>query len=281
MAAKRAAGPRVPDILVVREDRSDGAPRTGRGRPSPCDVISVYLEGGPKYRLADRTYTFEPPVGILIAEGTLDDDLQEGRVNGIFALFRGRGLLKPGPGAGNEVRVSLGGGRLAVPCLKELSPADARKIVSTLDEVKAVREAGQIGKMRKIALLFRAISDYCEADARSRAGGIHREAARLRRLIEERAFEDVPLREIYREVDLSQPHAETLFKAGYGTTPVAYRTQLRLARARALLVSSRLNVSQVAYAVGYSDPLYFSRVFRGAFGTAPSTLIREFDRLRR
>jgi len=42
-------------------------------------------------------------------------------------------------------------------------------------------------------------------------------------------------------------------------------------------VSSKLNVGQVARAVGFAGPLYFSRLFRRAFGLAPSDLIRDFS----
>jgi transcriptional regulator GlxA family with amidase domain len=58
---------------------------------------------------------------------------------------------------------------------------------------------------------------------------------------------------------------------------VAYRRHLRLRRARELLVTSQKNVSEVACATGFSDPLYFSRVFRRAFGVTPSSLIRSFS----
>ena len=68
--------------------------------------------------------------------------------------------------------------------------------------------------------------------------------------------------DVYSHLDLSSAHAGVLFRAAFGASPVAYRSQLRLRRARELLVSSQLNVAQVALAVGFTDALYFSRVFR-------------------
>jgi AraC family transcriptional regulator, arabinose operon regulatory protein len=43
-----------------------------------------------------------------------------------------------------------------------------------------------------------------------------------------------------------------------------------MARARALLDTTTSTVTEIASAVGYSDPLYFSRHFRRVHGMSPS-----------
>lgn len=53
-------------------------------------------------------------------------------------------------------------------------------------------------------------------------------------------------------------------------TPVAYITSIRMEQARRLLLSPEASIKEIAYAVGYSDPLYFSRVFRKFYGVPPS-----------
>jgi transcriptional regulator GlxA family with amidase domain len=60
--------------------------------------------------------------------------------------------------------------------------------------------------------------------------------------------------------------------------PVAYRTALRLARARELLATTAMNVGAVARATGFADPLYFSRAFRRRFGISPREMLRNFRR---
>ena len=86
---------------------------------------------------------------------------------------------------------------------------------------------------------------------------------------------------LYRQLGVSAAQAATLFSRAFGIPPVAYRLQVRLNRARELLVSTRRNVRETAWEVGFSDPLYFSRVFAKHFGTTPSSLIREFAVTRR
>jgi AraC-like DNA-binding protein len=49
-----------------------------------------------------------------------------------------------------------------------------------------------------------------------------------------------------------------------------YVRSLRLRKAQELLSSSGLNISEVAYAVGFDNPKYFSRVFSEEFGISPA-----------
>ncbi len=48
-----------------------------------------------------------------------------------------------------------------------------------------------------------------------------------------------------------------------------YLRALRLRKAQELLAGSSLNIAEVAYAVGFEDPKYFSRVFSEEFGVSP------------
>ena len=105
-----------PDVIAVRRDLSYQTGR-GQGRRISSDALSVYLKGGPRYRLDDQTYDFAAPVAMLVAEGTLDQDLQQGRLDGIFVLFRGRGLLRKADGRKGQVLVSLGKTRLPAPTI--------------------------------------------------------------------------------------------------------------------------------------------------------------------
>ena len=49
-----------------------------------------------------------------------------------------------------------------------------------------------------------------------------------------------------------------------------YILSLRMANAQSLLESTQYNITEVAAAVGYDDPLYFSRLFRRHTGFSPT-----------
>jgi len=67
----------------------------------------------------------------------------------------------------------------------------------------------------------------------------------------------------------SYPHLCRLFGKTFGVTPVEYRNAVRLERAKALLGNPRLSIADVAYAVGFQDPGYFTRQFRKQNGVSP------------
>lgn len=52
-------------------------------------------------------------------------------------------------------------------------------------------------------------------------------------------------------------------------SPTQYLQELRINRSRSLLTHTELSVQEVADAVGFEDPLYFSRVFRNYMGISP------------
>ncbi len=68
----------------------------------------------------------------------------------------------------------------------------------------------------------------------------------------------------------SETTAQRLFARHEGESMQSWIRQVRLHEAAGLLRTTGLRVSEVAQLVGYSDPLYFSRAFRRAYGVAPS-----------
>ena len=68
---------------------------------------------------------------------------------------------------------------------------------------------------------------------------------------------------------VSPSHYSALFKSHTGYAPIKYLTQLRMRRARELLVTTNDSIKAIAATVGYRDQLYFSRVFRALHQSSP------------
>ena len=79
----------------------------------------------------------------------------------------------------------------------------------------------------------------------------------------------VRLPELAALAGMSVPHYAALFRQTTGYAPVNYHLRLRIQRACQLLDSTLLPVSEVAEATGFSDPYYFSRMFRGIMSRSP------------
>lgn len=75
-------------------------------------------------------------------------------------------------------------------------------------------------------------------------------------------------------MDLSQVQLYRKLKALTGLTPVQFIRHLRLEKAKHLLKTTDLHVSEVAYDVGFSDPAYFSRIFQKEFKVSPSYFLK-------
>lgn len=77
--------------------------------------------------------------------------------------------------------------------------------------------------------------------------------------------------DLHRLCGISGTYFRQIFVSRYGMTPQNYILSKRLAHARAILGSGDYHsVAEVALSVGFRDPLYFSKVFKKAYGTTPS-----------
>jgi transcriptional regulator GlxA family with amidase domain len=70
--------------------------------------------------------------------------------------------------------------------------------------------------------------------------------------------------------NVSPSHFFALFKKRTGCPPMDYFTRLRMRHASRLLGSTSASVKEVAAALGYDDPFYFSRVFKSVHQVPPS-----------
>jgi AraC-like DNA-binding protein len=70
--------------------------------------------------------------------------------------------------------------------------------------------------------------------------------------------------------NLSKFHFARSFAAAYGETPRTYLTRRRIERAKDLLPSANLTVTEVCYVVGFESLGSFSTRFRQLVGTSPS-----------
>lgn len=59
-------------------------------------------------------------------------------------------------------------------------------------------------------------------------------------------------------------------KAIVGMSPSDFLRSLRMQRAEELIVKSKMNFSQIAFSVGFSDPKYFTKCFKKETGMTPS-----------
>ncbi|THF82135.1 helix-turn-helix domain-containing protein [Cohnella fermenti] len=96
-----------------------------------------------------------------------------------------------------------------------------------------------------------------------------RAIVRSKRFIEEHYPEPLERERLAEFACMSESYFSIMFKKVAGCTASQYITATRIEKAKQLLRSSDMNVSEIAREVGFQDPLYFSRVFSSREGMPP------------
>ncbi|GGF92972.1 AraC family transcriptional regulator [Paenibacillus abyssi] len=94
----------------------------------------------------------------------------------------------------------------------------------------------------------------------------------------ERCDTDMDMEELARQSGASPSRFYQTFKHHTGLSPHKFMTNVRLNASLSLLANSTASILEVAHSIGYSDELYFSRLFKKHMGITPtlySTLARK------
>ena len=130
-------------------------------------------------------------------------------------------------------------------------------------------------------LLRESVQQGIFADVLTRHMGV-REAAlpaahpalqRVRSLLADHLADNLSLQTLADEAGLSPWHLNRRFRQQFGLPPVAWRNQLRVARARRLLAQG-VPPAQVAAQLGFADQPQLTRAFRAALGITPAAYQR-------
>ena len=81
---------------------------------------------------------------------------------------------------------------------------------------------------------------------------------------------DFDIEILCEEMNMSKSTIYRKLKSINGLTPLDYIRRIKLQRACVLLKERELNISQIAYSLGFSNPKYFSKCFKEEFNITPS-----------
>ena len=94
---------------------------------------------------------------------------------------------------------------------------------------------------------------------------------RISAFVEENiANADIGVGDMAEAAAVSRSGLQRKMKQIMGVTPIDFLKEARIKHACKLLTTTQMNVSEIAFACGYSDPKYFSRCFKASTGKSPT-----------
>ena len=129
-------------------------------------------------------------------------------------------------------------------------------------------------KFEQLALIHHQCRKSCPGQGALSARdteGVHHAASLLTQNVEE----PLSLEEVAREVGMCRSKLHESFRAVYGVTPFEYQRDYRLEAAKRYLLEGRMNITEIAFAVGYSSSGYFTKAFKKRFGKLPKKYLKE------
>lgn len=160
---------------------------------------------------------------------------------------------------GHGISGQTGIGRLVSRFLVDVAATETPLSGGTSDSVAAAA----------LDLLVTAISDRVtplNATKRAHADDLRKVQATMARYLHD---PDHTLAEIGMELGMSLRYIHKLFSTA-GTTPRTWLYEVRLGRARTMLLETDLTVTAISVHVGFRDVSHFSRAFRRRFGSSPA-----------
>lgn len=88
----------------------------------------------------------------------------------------------------------------------------------------------------------------------------------------------ITVKELSKLCHVSSRHFSRLFLEKYQTSPIEFIQNLKLQRAKNLLESTTLSISEIAMQTGFSDIFYFSKLFKKVEGLSPSQYRKLFHK---
>jgi AraC-like DNA-binding protein len=140
--------------------------------------------------------------------------------------------------------------------------------LTTLDRVRA-EPIGyqQLISVNVLEILAAALAAVRRQRSKTRAETVVRET---KTLLEQRTTKIVNMDQIAARFQISEKHFRRLFKEHTGLSPYQYYLQIRIHRAKELLLGTTLSIKEIAASLHFENPFHFSTVFKQKTGMSPS-----------
>jgi len=216
------------------------------------------IYGGVDYWLDGETLSLAPEQSVLIPPRAERSPGSRGKAPGyIYAMFDNRRLALDG----------FAGRQLAMPA--ELHP----DLMALVDELRRSDGDEDLRAALLVRILIGLGRDAREDRSRPALlnAGSHREVVqRLEDFMRARLEQPLDRSALAEQAHLSPSQLARIFHAATGTSPMERLAELRIDRAKHLLLEGTLSIAQIAGRVGFGSASHFAKRFRALAGVSPS-----------
>ena len=170
----------------------------------------------------------------------------------------------------------------------------ARELVNTLREIPKVypgrlteeqhtvlKNAEQVFSYPSLTALQDELSavlfSLCDQLGGEKAGSSSSRMKLAVEYIQEYYYKDLTMAMVSNYISMNYSFFSVAFKDYTGTNFVTYLRDIRIKKARTLLETTQMKVSEVAKAVGYKDDKHFMRLFKSSCGVSPSEYRKNYS----
>lgn len=154
-----------------------------------------------------------------------------------------------------------------------IKPLQHEEIASCIDRIIQIAEAKKSGGRRVCSYRKPPIPFTVPNTPRKKKDRLSPAVFYIQQHYSERIYSDA----MARICGMSASHFSRAFRQAYDLTFQEFLLQYRVQMACRFLTGSAANIADVAYNVGFSDPSYFTRVFKRYVGIAPSDFVAAND----
>ena len=150
------------------------------------------------------------------------------------------------------------------------------KIAVSLDEISELLMRRTPRNLLKASFtlsdILYLLEEYSGVDKTLRIEGTQNFTAvtKAARIIARSYTSDISVSHIAAELYLNPDYLGRIFKRHVGCSMVKYKNRLRIAAAKRMLISTASSIDEIAFATGFSDRFYFSRIFKSIEGITPN-----------
>jgi len=152
------------------------------------------------------------------------------------------------------------------------------QVGSSLEIVQLFKSAIHVAKEQKvgyqqilagIASLLLGLTNSLDKNSTADQANMNEQINKAKVIMFENFQTEISAKDIASSVCMSYSWFRRIFKENTGLSPYQYIQELRIKKGKELLLTTSLTSQEIAYKVGYSDPLHFGVIFKKKTGFAP------------